>query len=281
MCKDSEQKADLRLINMTKEELIDKVLELQKEKRNEEKFLLNITHDLRTPLNVILSAIQCYYVGKENKSINMIKRNCYKMLKLINNLIDTTKLSNNYYNLDLSNIDIISLIEGNIELIDKYAKYKNVSLIFDTNIEECIMAVDSYCIDRIITNLLSNAIKFSHDNGIVYINTFKNKNTITISIKDNGIGIPKNEQKDIFNRYIQSSKNKNNEYEGSGIGLELVKNLIEAHDGSISLVSEENEGSEFTIKLPIKILKENIKEDKKISNKKVEILEMEFSDIYL
>ena len=281
MCKDSEQKADLRLINMTKEELIDKVLELQKEKRNEEKFLLNITHDLRTPLNVILSAIQCYYVGKENKSINMIKRNCYKMLKLINNLIDTTKLSNNYYNLDLSNIDIISLIEGNIELIDKYAKYKNVSLIFDTNIEECIMAVDSYCIDRIITNLLSNAIKFSHDNGIVYINTFKNKNTITISIKDNGIGIPKNEQKDIFNRYIQSSKNKNNEYEGSGIGLELVKNLIEAHDGSISLVSEENEGSEFTIKLPIKLLKENIKEDKKISNKKVEILEMEFSDIYL
>lgn len=143
------------------------------------------------------------------------------------------------------------------------------------------MAIDSYCIDRIITNLLSNAIKFSHNGGTVYINTFKNNDTIIISIKDQGIGIPESEQKNIFNRYSQSSKNKSNEYEGSGIGLELVKSLTEAHGGTISFISKENKGSEFNIKLPIKIVQDSINEGKEISNKKVEILEMEFSDIYL
>ncbi len=280
MLKYLDSKKKLKLIDMSKEELINKILELEEEKRNEEKFLLNITHDLRTPLNVILSAIQCYYGQSENNNISIIKRNCYKMLKLINNLIDTTKLSNNYYNLNLENVDIINLIEGNIELIDKYAKNKKVSLVFDTNVEECIMAVDTYCIDRIITNLLSNAIKFSKDNSTIYVNTLRNRDIITISIKDKGIGIPKSEQKNIFNRYIQSSKTKSNEYEGSGIGLELVKNLTKAHGGTIGLISEENKGSEFIIKLPIRKVKENI-HNKEISNRKVETFEIEFSDIYL
>lgn len=271
-----------QLNNLTKQELIEKVLKLQDEKRIQEDFLLNISHDLRSPLNVILSAIQCYDDIKCNDHLNLIKRNCYKMLKLVNNLIDTTKLYKKYYNLRLVNIDIISLIEGNIELIDKYAKQKDISLVFDTNIEECIIAVDPDEIDRIITNLISNSIKFSPKKSNIYINVWSGNNEINISIKDEGVGIPLNEQKNIFNRFIQSTKNKESEQKGSGIGLDLVKYLTEAHNGTIDLISEENKGCEFILKLPIIKIKDNLFKCREMkSRKKVEILDIEFSDIYL
>ena len=165
--------------------------------------------------------MQCYKdeykdIEKGNQyqeHMEVIKRNGYKILKLINNLIDTTKLEKKHYNIKRENLDIINLIEWNISSIDKYAKQKNISLVFDTNVEECIMAIDPEAIDRIIMNLISNAIKFSPSGSSIYINTWKSINQIIISIRDEGIGIPKDEQSTIFNRFIQSSKNK--KYENS------------------------------------------------------------------
>ena len=145
------------------------------------------------------------------------------------------------------------------------------------------MAMDPEAIDRIIMNLISNAIKFSPQGSSIYINTWKSINQITISIRDEGMGIPKEEQNTIFNRFVQSSKNKKNENSESGIGLDLVRYLTEAHKGSIELRSEENSGSEFIIKLPIEILEYNETDKNKFLNakSKVEVFEVEFSDIYL
>jgi signal transduction histidine kinase len=276
---------------LSKEELIDKIINLAEEKKVQEDFILNISHDLRAPLNIILSILQCYkdeYRNIENieqcqKHMESIKRNGYKILKLVNNLIDTTKLEKKHYNIKRENLDIINLIEWNISSIDKYAKQKDISLVFDTNVEECIMAIDPEAIDRIITNLISNAIKFSPHGSSIYINAWKNVKELMISVRDEGTGIPKEEQEAIFNRFIQSSKNKRNENSGSGIGLDLVRYLTKAHNGKIELKSQENNGSEFIIKLPIEILKSNeIKKDKYLNAKsKVEVLELEFSDIYL
>jgi len=290
--KDSNQMViERELSKLSKEELINKFINLSEAKNAQEDFILNISHDLRSPLNIILSVLQCYkdeykYIGKDNKCqdhIESIKRNGYKILKLINNLIDTTKLEKKHYNIKRENLDIINLIEWNISSIDKYAKQKNISLVFDTNVEECIMAIDPEAIDRIIMNLISNAIKFSEEGSSIYINTWKSINQIIISIRDEGMGIPKDEQNTIFNRFIQSSKNKRHENSGSGIGLDLVKYLTKAHNGSIELKSEENIGSEFIIKLPIEILKYNETSENKYLNaqSKVEVLELEFSDIYL
>jgi signal transduction histidine kinase len=279
------------LTKLSKEELIEMIIKLDQGKRDQEDFILNISHDLRSPLSVILSILQCYkdeYLNnnKNNKlheHMDIIKRNGYKILKLINNLIDTTKLEKNHYKLEKRNLDIINLIEWNISSIDKYAKQKDISLVFDTNVEECIMAIDAEAIDRIIMNLISNSIKFSPQDSNIYINVWKSKNEITISVKDEGIGIPKDEQNDIFNRFVQSTKNKKNEYCGSGIGLDLVRYLTKAHNGSVELRSEENNGCEFIIKLPI-IKLSNATDCKSnclnVSNK-VELLEVEFSDIYL
>ena len=279
------------LAKLSKEELINKFIKLSESKKAQEEFILNISHDLRSPLNIILSILQCYKddykdIGKGNQCrdhMEVIKRNGYKILKLINNLIDTTKLEKKHYNIIRENIDIINLIEWNVSSIDKYAKQKNISLVFDTNVEECVMAIDPQAIDRIIMNLISNAIKFSPHGSSIYINTWKSINQITISIRDEGIGIPKEEQNVIFNRFIQSSKNKKNENSGSGIGLDLVRYLTKAHKGSIELRSEENSGSEFIIKLPIEILQCNEADKNKClnANSKVEVLELEFSDIYL
>ena len=132
-------------------------------------------------------------------------------------------------------------------------------------------------------NLISNAIKFSKENSCVFVNTWKYEDYITISVKDEGIGIPKNEQKAIFNRFIQSTKNNKNEYSGSGIGLDLVFNLVKAHGGVIELTSTEGVGSEFRIKMPIVKLDESSTKVKPSMdlNSKVDIFEVEFSDIYV
>ena len=270
-----------------KEELNTIINSLKERNLKQEGFLLNITHDLRAHLNIILSVMQCFDYGsceitdkKSKEYLTMVKRNSLKMLKLINNLIDTTKLENDYYELNKSNIDIVSMIEGTINCIDRYAVQKNIQLIFDTNKEECIMAVDPQVIDRIIMNLVSNAIKFSPRDKCVYINLIINSKEIKILVRDEGPGISEDDKNKIFNRFYQATKKKDSEQDGSGIGLDLVNYLTKSHGGSVTLNSEYGKGSLFTVKLPIT----NIYEEKAIMpyhNNKIEMLEIEFSDIYL
>ena len=265
------RKLKTELEGLSKEEVIEKYMDLYENKIAQEDFILNISHDLRSPLSVILGILQCY-------------KNEYDELKAEEHMnIVSTKLQQRHFKINRQNIDIINLIEWNISSIDKYAKIKNISLVFDTNVEECIVAVDISSFDRIIMNLISNAIKFSKENSCVFINTWKEEKYITISVKDEGIGIPQNEQKTIFNRFIQSTKNNRNEYSGSGIGLDLVFNLVKAHGGVVELTSTEGLGSEFRIKMPIVKVEDSMKKDKHSMDlsSKVDIFEVEFSDIYV
>ncbi|WP_083935677.1 ATP-binding protein [Clostridium sartagoforme] len=277
--------------NFTKEELISIIAQLNGKSGRQENFLLNISHDLRGHLNVILSIMQCIDYGslcindkKVLEYMNMVKRNSLKMLKLINNLIDTTKLENNYYVLNKRNIDIISMVEGTISCIDKYAKQKDIQLIFDTNEEECIMSVDPEAIDRIIMNLISNAIKFSYSNTNVYINMLVIEDKIRISIKDEGPGISQEYQEKIFNRFYQVSKKDKKDGYGSGIGLDLVNYLVRSMNGEIELKSQLGNGSEFIITLPIEIGDEQDSLERDFcmrdNSGKIQMLEIEFSDIY-
>lgn len=281
------EKLKEELSSLSKESIIERYMDLYENKAAQEDFILNISHDLRSPLSVILGILQCYKneynEPKIKEHMDTIKRNCYKILKLINNIIDSTKLQQKHFKINRQNIDIINLIEWNISAIDKYAKMKKISLVFDTNVEECVISVDISSFDRIIMNLISNAIKFSPENSCIFINTWKEKDFITISVRDEGMGIPENEQKLIFNRFIQSTKNNKNEYSGSGIGLDLVSNLVKAHGGTIELTSKEGIGSEFRIKMPIVKVADDSNEITHSGdfNSKVDIFEVEFSDIYV
>lgn len=289
-------KLDERLINedienLSKIELIRLVHDLKRTKDLQENFLLNISHDLRSPINVILSVLQCLKYEKESSDNvisskrkeyrDIIRRNSLKIIKLIDNLIDSSKLEKNFYNLKRYNIEIIGLIESVVTSIEKYAKEKDISVIFDTNVEEFECAVDPAAMDRVIMNLLSNAIKFSPKHGKILVYVQVKDEVIEISVKDEGIGIPKEEQKDIFNRFVQSSQNKKNEYSGSGIGLDLVNYLVKAHGGNIKLESDLGCGSNFIVTLPITILDIEEKDYEVGRRSRVEQLEVEFSDIYL
>ena len=251
--------------------------------KNNDQYLLNIIHDLRRHLNVITSAAQFmehnYKDDKNLKCIEIIKRNSFKMLKLINNLIDSNKIKNNYYKLNKKNIDIVPMIENTISCIEKFASERNINLIFDTNEEECIMAIDPEAIDRVIMNLLSNAIKFSNENSNIYINLVVKDKEIELSFKDEGCGISKEEKERIFDRFYQGKNNDN--IEGSGIGLNLCMLFVKAHDGKIFLESEINKGSIFTVILPRKIEDhiETVKEEGNLINKN-QAVEIEFSDTY-
>ena len=282
---------NMKLSDLTKEQLID-IVEVQKRNLDlQENFLINISHDLRSPVNSILSVLQClkYLNGDNSKEIKektneyrkIIKRNSLKIIKLIDNLIDTTKLEGENYKLNKTDIDIVNVVESIVDSIEVYANQKNINIIFDTNVEEFIINADLEAIDRIVMNLLSNAIKFSPLNETIEVTLNAKKDKVQIYVKDNGMGIAEEEQKKIFNRFEQATNSKRIEGKGSGIGLDLVSYLVKAHGGNIELKSKLNEGSEFIVTLPIGKL--NIIEEKHelMSRNKVEQLEIEFSDIYL
>lgn len=257
-----------KINKLSKEEMILLIEKLQEKQEIQENFMMNISHDLRSILNIIMSAnymLECIKNrenincdNKEKEYLNIVKRNTYKMLKLIDNLIDITRLENKYFKINKENIEIVNFIETVMGSIDKYAKQKDITLIFDTNKEECIVGVDPQALDRMCINLISNAIKFSPIGSFIYVTLMIDDKDVKISVADNGLGISKEDQKKIFERFNQGSKK--NKHNGSGIGLDLVKSLVKLHDGRITLKSELNKGSNFTIILPnTKLEKEEVK----------------------
>ncbi|KOA18981.1 alkaline phosphatase synthesis sensor protein PhoR [Clostridium homopropionicum DSM 5847] len=259
-------------------------------------FFANLSHELRTPLNVILSALQYIELIHANynehqhnnfesysKYTSIMKQNCYRLVRIVNNLIDITKIDSGYFELELENYNIVEVIEEISLSVASYAETNGLSLIFDTDVEEKIIACDANMIERIILNLISNAIKFTDSGGQISINVYDLSDTIQISVKDTGIGIAEDKQASIFERFIQVDKSLSRNREGSGIGLSLVKSLVELHGGTIKLISELNKGSSFIISLPVYVIPD--KEIKLYSDtvnhlSSEEKINIEFSDIY-
>lgn len=247
-------------------------------------FISNISHELKTPITVIMSVMQLAIVKekvrKDNSNIDIINNNCQRLLRLINNIIDIEKFDAHQLSLNLENINIVNLIEDIILSIKPYAQSKNLNIIFDTNDEDIIMAIDYIKIERIILNLLSNAIKFSYDNGDIYVNVNKINENVSISIKDFGIGMDEKYLDKIFDRFIQVDNTMTRKNEGSGIGLSIVKSFVNLHNGIIYVNSKEKQGCEFVINLPI-----NLIENKELFSYDSDILDFniktELSDIYI
>ncbi|MFT9497470.1 PAS domain-containing sensor histidine kinase [Anaerosolibacter sp.] len=257
-------------------------------------FFTNISHELKTPLNVILGSneiIDMMVRGMGDKAdkeklvkyTGMIKQNCYRLIRLINNFIDRTKIDSGFIQAERNNYDIVRIVEDITLSVAEYIRNKGVNMIFDTNIEECIMACDPDMIERVMLNLLSNAIKFTPAGGQIYVGVSAENGHIHISVKDTGEGIPQEKQDVIFRRFIQGEKTFAKKQEGSGIGLSLVKSLVEMHHGRIILKSEVGKGSEFKIELPVENIEaDQVKEkDTYYSTGNIERIHIEFSDIYI
>jgi PAS domain S-box-containing protein len=273
---------------------VEKNIELLNETREVNKFITeffsNISHELKTPLNIIFSSLQLLELYNENsgeklvknkdKYLGIMKQNCYRLMRLINNLLDITRLDSGFLTPHMKNYNIVSVVEDITLSVTSFAESKNISIIFDTDCEEKIMAFDPDKIERIILNLLSNAVKFTNSGGEIIVNMIDEGDYIVILVKDTGIGIPEDKLQLVFERFKQVDKTFTRNHEGSGIGLSLVKSFVEMHEGIISIESELGVGSEFIINLPAKKLNEDYIEEKYIDDSIIERISIEFSDIY-
>ena len=293
---EKERSLNLELEQKVREQTMElRLAKEEAEAANEAKsmFLANISHELRTPLNIIMSINQMLrlYLNKNEldkkqveKKVNMQVQNCYRLLRLVNNLIDITKIDSGHFELIKRKGNIVQIVECITMSVVEYIEDKGINLIFDTDTEETPLYFDSDAIERIVLNLLSNSIKYTPSGGCIFVNIQSIEDGVIISIKDTGVGIDKEKINIIFERFKQADELLTRRHEGSGIGLSLVKSLVQMHGGTIEVYSEEKKGTEFVVMLPAGVEDESVKnyissvyDDKQ---RVVEKINIEFSDIY-
>lgn len=237
-------------VDSMKEAIQNKMLE-ENLKRD---FLSNISHDLKTPINVIYSATQLEECLLKNNNIDGLKKyntiskqNCISLIRLANNLIDTSRIESDYISANLKVKNIVEIIENIIATLVDYAHNNNVDLIFDTNEEEVYVELDEDFMQRIIVNLISNSIKFCNYNGMIKINVRAYYKKVLVSVQDNGIGMEEEFIKDIFNRYSMGKNNEAKSNKGTGIGMFVVKRLMEIQNGNVFVNSKIGEGTRFDL----------------------------------
>ncbi|WP_305768715.1 ATP-binding protein [Candidatus Epulonipiscium viviparus] len=272
-------------IKKFKERLDQKEKQIETAKYQTEYFA-NISHDLRAPINVISSAAQLMSLrdvqrdfdnGTIDKYSEIIKQNCTRLLKLVNNVIDMNKIESGFYIMHISKVNIVNLVEELTLSIRSYTEAKNIELIFDTEVEECIVEIDIDSMERIILNLLSNAVKFTPNGGKIDVRIYQDFPNVIISVKDTGRGIEADKLDIIFERFKQARTKKDKKEQGSGIGLSLVKSLVELQGGLVDVTSVVGEGSEF--KVILQSVSEEVDDFYKDITTNNERLNLEFSEV--
>ncbi len=281
-----------KLMNAVKEknEILSEAMAFKDE------FLYLITHEMKTPLAVINSALQTIQIlhddlpGKLVKYLRTIKQNTNRQLRLVNNLLEIIRINSGKIVINNDFFDIVDLTDMVVRSIQSYATQKEVEVIFLPGITKKIIYIDEEKVEWILMNLLSNALKFTPKGKAikvrVYTRKMQGKSKVCISVSDEGIGIPRDKQNLIFERFGQVRRNPSKPSEGTGIGLYLVKLLVELMNGSITLESEVGKGSNFTVILPDvrpkqtdfteKKTSEELESDSRLTNE----TEIQLSDIY-
>lgn len=273
-----------------KKQLQKSLQEREASEKLKTEFFCNMSHELRTPLTIILNGLHFILKkheediekdGELKKMFLKIKQNALRLLKLVNNLLEISRIDAGMISREPENLNIIKIVEDITMSVVLYAQQKDIELIFDTELEEKIIAIDEDGIEKIVMNLLSNAIKFTPSGGKILVNIYEDKEYLNISVKDSGIGIPEDKLQFIFERFTQVNDSELIRMaEGTGIGLAIVKSIVEMHKGKIEVSSKKNEGTEFIIRLPNRIIEnKDIGTTKKLDQEIVNSINIEFSDI--
>lgn len=285
---------DLKENNNKIKSIEEDLREIREVEKIRGQFFANISHEFKTPINIIYSCIQLLDLKKKESDQELaegykkydktLKQNCNRMLRLINNLVDITKIDSGYLKLNFINCNIVELVEDITLSVVPYVENKKLSIIFDTMDEEIIIKCDPESIERVMLNLLSNAIKFTSKGGNIIVYIYSDEQYVNISVKDDGIGIADEYMEKVFERFIQGDKTLKRQTEGSGIGLSLVKSIVEMHKGIVEVNRENSVGTEVIVKLPNKKCSGKEETDTKcinnIRNGIVNKINLEFSDIY-
>ena len=216
------------------------------------KFFTNVSHEFRTPLTLIIGYVQQIVDKNKDENItnelSILRRNSKKLLELINQLLDFSKLSSGKMKLETMPYNLVELIKSIMLTFSPFADRKNISFTLKTSSDEVVVYVDKEKFDKILTNIFSNAFKFTPEFGKIDVSISEEKKLAVITIVDTGIGISKEKADRIFDRFYQADSSSTREQEGTGIGLSLAKELVELHKGKIEVESEEGKGTTFYIR---------------------------------
>ncbi|GAB3953609.1 two-component regulator propeller domain-containing protein [Spirosoma harenae] len=221
-------------------------------------FFTNISHEFRTPLTLILTPLdklisEPTFGDRLQHQFQTIQRNAQRLLRLINQLLDLSKLESQSLLPDISRNDIVPFVERIVHYFDELAESKRITLSFRSNFDTFDGYFDADIVEKVIYNLLSNAFKFTPQNGEIRVNLMliPAEKSVRITVTDTGIGISPEAQMHIFERFYQVAEQHTQKKTGSGIGLALTRELVELHKGSITVESAENVGTTFTVTLPL------------------------------
>lgn len=262
--------------------------------RLKREFFNNISPELRTPINVLFGSIQLFemmgdelFLETNRKKFltyqRIMKQNCYRLLRLVNNLIDVAKMDSGYVSLYPENHDMILLAQDITQKTLDFAAAKGLSLSFHTEEKEIVTACDKDKIQRVLLNLLSNAIKFTPKGGQIRVSLWKDDKRVYLSVKDSGIGITADKLNAIFERFHPDHSSLTRSHEGSGVGLALSSSIIRLHGGLIRVKSVPQKGSEFIIELPNRKIAEEAPSHpmgSELSLSSIESVPIELSDLF-
>ncbi|RLD18035.1 MAG: hypothetical protein DRI36_02440 [Caldiserica bacterium] len=248
--------AEIGSLAVSNARVFEKMKELDELKSH---FLSTVSHELRTPLTAIKGAADLSEKVKDEETCiklrDIIKRNTMRMMRLVNDLLDFSRIERGRFPILKREVSVYKIIKNSIETTKQKAEKKNIKI--DLNIEKDLPEVfwDPERIEQVLMNLIDNAIKFSQENTKIEIRARRDKEHILIDVIDEGKGIPRKEQKKIFEKFYQIDRSLTREVGGFGLGLSIVKKIVELHNGEIFVESPpegRNRGTKFTVKLPIK-----------------------------
>lgn len=225
---------------------------LEEQENLRKRLTTDISHELRTPLTNVQTHLEAMLDGiwePNAERLNSVNEEVIRLTNLVNQLKNLAKFDSEKSKLNLTEINIEKLIKNIVYNNQGCALEKNLNIVF--NLENVNTYLDKDKISQVIVNLLSNAIRYTNAGGNIYINAYKEKENIKIHFKDEGVGIPEESLNHIFERFYRVDESRSKDTGGIGVGLTIVKSIVDLHKGKIEVKSKQNEGSEFIITLPI------------------------------
>ncbi len=228
--------------------------ELDKLKSN---FFANVSHELRTPLTLILGPVQDLMHRDQLDSkhvkamLSLINNNALRLLKLVNDILDVVRLEEGKSYLKREVIDVNSCVKGIVNSFEHTAKNKRIDLSSELSGEALTIYVDKDALEKIIINILANAVKFTNEGGQIFLRTYLKDENAVIEVEDTGIGIKEDEIAFVFDRFRQADGSSTRKHQGTGLGLALVKELVDAQDGEVHVYSNLGEGTVMLVNFPM------------------------------
>ncbi len=230
--------------------------ELRTLEDDQKKFISNVSHDFRSPLTSIKGYVEAMLDGTipvetQEKYLNIILYETERLNKLTRSLLELNKIGSRGIMLDITDFDVNLLIKKTVRTFEGVCMKKQISFHLILTGEKLFVTADFGKIQQVLYNLIDNAVKFSHDSSAITVETTEKNEKVFVSVKDTGIGIPKDSIQKIWERFYKTDLSRGKDKKGTGLGLSIVKEIVQAHGENINVISTEGVGTEFIFTLPL------------------------------